>query len=120
MVACAIGCEAVNGSYTFQIYKQEAAHTIMLWNGVKDYRRAPSPENINSVNMGGLVFGRRLVIAQIRQFSPDITIPNLNAMLELCDSVIMWTRDTKTYEAIRDELRLVATLKFDGSPITKQ
>jgi hypothetical protein len=109
----------MGGSYTFQIYKQEATHTVMLWNGVKDYERIPSPENIRSADTGGLAFGRKVVIAQIGQFSPNI-LPNLNSMLALGDSVIMWARDTRTYEAIRDELRLMATRKFDGSPIAKQ
>ena len=107
-------------SYVLSVYSGDARHTVLVWNGLKNYERLPSPENINQINMGGLVFGKKVSIVQIGK-------PVGRGMSSLqclavhlrsgCDSLSLLARDTKTYESIRDELRIHATVRIDGTPM---
>lgn len=101
------------GSYALHVYRGGVAHTVLVWNGVKDYERLPIPENLATVNMGGCEFGKNVTIAQIGRpmngFEGRSALRTLDALLQSSDSVILWARNTKTYESIRDELRMNAT-----------
>ncbi len=74
-----------------------------------------------TANMGGLEFGKKVIIAQIGSpmTGSRSAMRTLDTLLQSADSVILWARDTKTYESIRDELRWNATLKFDGTPMSR-
>ena len=92
---------------------------MLIWNGIKNYQRMPVPENLVTVNMGGLAFGKNVSIAQIGKpvgHKGRSALETLAGLLQSFDSVILWARDTKTCESIRDELRMNATLRFDGTP----
>ena len=112
----------IGGAYVLQVYQGDARHTVLVWNGVKNYQRAPVPENLVTVNMGGLAFGKKVIIAQIRKpvgYKGRSALGTLANLLQSSDSVILWARDTKTYESIRDELCLNATVRLDGVPVSK-
>jgi hypothetical protein len=112
----------VGGSYALQVREGDVWHTVLVWNGVKDYRRVPSPDNVTAADTGGLMFGGKVTIAQIGRpvgHGRRSAIETLAVLFGSADSVILWARDTKTYESIRDELRMNATLRFDGSPLSK-
>jgi hypothetical protein len=110
----------VGGSYACRVFHGGKEHVVLVWNGVKNYARKPSPDNLACADLGGLEFGERIFIAQIRApcgtRGRASTAKTLSVLLSTCDSVILWTRDTKTYNAIRDDLRNYATLNFDGTP----
>jgi hypothetical protein len=55
----------IGGAYALQVCRDDVRHTVLVWNGVKDYQRIPAPENLAMVNMGGLAFGEKVSIAQI-------------------------------------------------------
>ncbi len=109
----------IGGSYVLSVYSGDAIHTVIVWNGLKNYERLPSPENISQINMGGLVLGKKVSIVQIA--SPvgrgNSSLQCLAVQLRAWDSVILWARDTKTYESIRDELRMHAIMRIDGTPM---
>jgi hypothetical protein len=110
------------GAYALQVYRGDTRHTVLVWNGVKDYQRTPVPKNLVMVNMGGLAFGKKVSIAQVGKpvgRKGRSALKMLAGLLQSFDSVILWARDTKTYESIRDELRMNTTLRFDGTPISK-
>jgi hypothetical protein len=110
------------GSYVLPVYRGDVRHTVLVWNGIKDYQRTPTPENLVTVNMGGLAFGEKVSIAQIGKpvgRKGRSALKTLTLLMQSFDSVILWARDTKTYKSIRDELRMNATLRFDGTPITE-
>jgi|SRR6516225_812773 len=121
MLPESLNMSETGGAYALQVYQGDARHTVLVWNGVKDYQRTPAPENLVTVNMGGLAFGEKVSIAQIGKpwRKGRSTLKLLALLLQSFDSVILWARDTKTYESIRDELCMNATLRFDGTPISK-
>jgi hypothetical protein len=109
-------------AYVMPIWKDGARYTVMVWNGIKNYERVPSPESLGTVNMGGLTFGKTVTIAQISKpmdGKERSALRTINLLLERFDSVILWARDTKVYDSIRDELRMTATRRFDGTPLTE-
>jgi hypothetical protein len=110
----------VGSAYVLSVWLAETQYTVMVWNGIEDYSRIPSPENLATVKMGGLKFGGTVVIAQIGKptnCNGRSTVRTLQGLLgtNQCDGVILWARDTKTYKSIRNELRTGATRNLDGS-----
>jgi hypothetical protein len=74
------------------------------------------------VNLGGLTFGKKVTVAQIGKpvgRKGRSAVKTLDLLLGAFDSVILWARDTKTYNSIRDELRMTATLSFDGAQLPR-
>jgi hypothetical protein len=111
----------IGGAYVLPTWKNGTCHTVLIWHGVENYERIPSPEGLGTVNMGGLTFGRTVTIAQIGKpvnRKGRSALKTVDVLLEQFDSVILWARDTKTYDSIRDELRMTATRRFDGTPMT--
>ena len=114
----------IGGSYILQIYRYGVPKTVLVWNGVKGYRRAPNDENLSRIrNTDNLPFGKNVVIAQISKptiGSRACTEKVVFAALAEADSIILWARDTRTFDSIVNELRMKATAHRDGTPMTKQ
>ena len=85
------------GAYVFPVWKAGVQHTVMVW-------------NVAIVQMGRGSNGR----------TPPMKMIATVLREQGSDSVILWARDTKTYERIRDDLKLRATRNFDGSEKTRQ
>src|SRR4051794_778272 len=97
---------AIGGAYVLPVYRGNTKHTVLVLNGIKDYRLAPTPETLATVNMGGLTFGEKVTIAQVGKpvgRKGRSAIAAIRSALATSDSVILWARDTRIYESIRDE-----------------
>jgi hypothetical protein len=72
--------------------------------------------------MGGLTLWGKVTIVQLGKpvgRKGRSALKQLASLLQSQDCVILWARDTKTYNSIRDELKANTSHRFDGTPIPK-
>lgn len=75
----------------------ERASHFVVWDGRSGYKSHPPPNLLLAESLTG-----RVCIAQIRNRSAGAE--TVTALLESCDSVILWARDTGVYRAIVENL----------------
>jgi hypothetical protein len=70
----------------------------VVCDGLSDYKSCPPPNLLLAENLTG-----RVCIAQVR--NPKLGTETVTDLLQSCDSVILWTRDTETYRAIVENIK---------------
>jgi hypothetical protein len=76
-----------------RVYVGKRMLPFVIWDGRRDYESHPPPNLLLAENLTGRVY-----IAQVR--NPKVGTETLAALLEGCDSVILWARNTAVYRAV--------------------
>jgi hypothetical protein len=76
----------------------ERASHFVVWDGRSGYKSHPPPNLLVVENLTG-----RTCIAQIRNRS--VGTETITTLLQGCDSVILWARDTGVYRAIVENIK---------------
>ena len=89
-----------NGQRYFKgrVLAGERASHFVVWNGLLDYASPPPPILLVAENLTG-----RTCVAQIR--NSKVGTETVTALLESCDSLILWTRNTAVYRAIVENIK---------------
>jgi hypothetical protein len=70
----------------------------VVWDGRSGYKSHPPPNLLLAEKLTG-----RVCIAQIR--NSKVGAETVTALLESCDSIILWARDTGVYRAIVENIK---------------
>jgi hypothetical protein len=76
----------------------ERASHFVVWDGVRDYANLPPPNLLVVENLTGTT-----LIAQVR--NPKVGIEMVKALLEECDSLVVWTGNTAVYRSIVENIK---------------
>jgi hypothetical protein len=76
-----------------RIHQDGRMFPFVVWDGVRDYKNIPPPNLLVTENLTG-----RSVIAQIQNRKAGTEA--IAALLEECDSAIIWARNHATYRSI--------------------
>ena len=76
-----------------RVYVGERMFPYVVWDGRSGYKSHPPPNLLLAENLTG-----RVCIAQVRHHT--IGTETINALLESCDSVILWAHNTAVYRSI--------------------
>jgi hypothetical protein len=81
-----------------RVYAGDRMFPYVVWDGRSGYKSHPPPNLLVVENLTG-----RTCIAQIRNRS--VGVETVTALLESCDSVILWTRNTAVYRSIVENIK---------------
>jgi hypothetical protein len=84
-----------NGQRYFKgrVLAGERASHFVVWNGLRDYASPPPPNLLVVEDLTGTT-----LIAQVR--NPKVGTEAVTALLEGCDSLILWTLNAAVYRSI--------------------
>jgi hypothetical protein len=71
---------------------------FVVWDGRCDYESHPPPNLLLAENVTG-----QICIMQVRHHT--VGTETIKALLESCDSVILWARDTSIYRTIVENIK---------------
>jgi hypothetical protein len=81
-----------------RVYAGEQVSHFVVWDGRSGYKSHPPPNLLLAEKLTG-----RVCIAQIR--NRTVGAETVTALLEDCDSVVLWTRNTTVYRAIVENIK---------------
>jgi hypothetical protein len=81
-----------------RVYVGKRMFPYVVWDGVDGYQSAPPPALLVAENLTG-----RTCVAQIR--NSKVGTETVTALLESCDSLILWTRNTAVYRSIVENIK---------------